>query len=182
MQSTSSQSANFRLILVVAGIVSAIAIFLIYALSGTPSAPATTNISDIAPDFMTTTPTGDPIRLSDFRGKVVLLNFWATWCGPCRIEMPLFQRFYDESNITILAVNNRETAEQVTKFADQIRISFPLAMDESGTIQDQYYVQAYPMTYIIDPNGVIVDIHYGVFTPAQIQAVVDEWGASVPSS
>ncbi|MCU0480413.1 MAG: TlpA family protein disulfide reductase [Anaerolineae bacterium] len=176
MQPISSKPTNLTLILVVAGIVSAIAIFLIYALANPAPAPATTNIGDVAPDFTTTTPTGDPIRLSDFRGQVVFLNFWATWCGPCRIEMPLFQRFYDQTDVTILAVNNRETADQVMTFADQIRITFPLALDESGTIQDQYYVQAYPMTYIIDANGVIVDIHYGVFTPAQMQAAVDEWG------
>jgi len=175
----SQSKINLRLVVVVAGILSAIAIFIIYALVGASSAPATTNIGDVAPDFSTITPTGEPIRLSDFRGKVVLLNFWATWCGPCRIEMPLFERLYaqtDQNNIVILAVNNRETSEQVTKFAEQIRLTFPLAMDESGAIQDQYSVGAYPMTYVIDTNGVIVDIHYGVFTPAQMQAVVDEWG------
>ena len=134
-------------------------------------------VGAVAPDFRTTTPSGEEIRLSDFRGKVVLLNFWATWCGPCRIEMPLFQNLYaryGEEGITIVAVNNRETAQQIVGFTDQLGITFPLALDESGTIQDLYNVSGYPITYIIDADGVIMERHFGVFSPRNINALLDK--------
>lgn len=167
-----------RWVWLVAGVVSAIGIIVLAVIIQPANAPSAPTIGAIAPDFTSITPEGDTIRLSDFRGQVVLLNFWATWCGPCRIEMPIFEQLYaqtDETNITILAVNNRESVEQVVRFRDQLRLSFPLAMDETGTIQDQYQIGGYPMTYIINADGVIVDIHYGVFTPAQIRDLTNRF-------
>jgi cytochrome c-type biogenesis protein len=135
-----------------------------------------TNIGDIAPDFVTTLPDGTVTSLADHQGEIVLLNFWATWCGPCRIEMPEFQEAYDEhreNGFTILAVNNQERAEQVTEFGEELNLTFPLLMDERGDIQAQYGVVNYPSTYLIGPDGVILDRHLGPLTADAISEMIN---------
>jgi len=97
-------------------------------------------IGNFAPDFDTVNVEGEPIALSSLRGKVVLLNFWATWCGPCRIEMPGFERQYrnfSDQGFIVLAVNNAESVEIAAAFRDQLRLTFPIALDQSGDIQRQ---------------------------------------------
>lgn len=136
-------------------------------------------IGDLAPDFASVTPEGQPIALSDFRGSVVLLNFWATWCGPCRIEMPGFQRqymAYGDQGLVILAVNNAEPVDLVTAFRDQLRLTFPIVMDESGEIQRQYGILNYPTSLAIDRDGRIVSRHFGVVPPSQIAQMLAELG------
>ncbi|MEO0565890.1 MAG: cytochrome c biogenesis protein/redoxin, partial [Chloroflexota bacterium] len=116
------------------------------------------SVGQIAPDFTTTTPDGDAISLSDYRGDIVLLNFWATWCGPCRIEMPEFQEAYDthrEDGFTILAVNNQESPEQVIPFVEQLELTFPIAMDQRGDINLDYAIVNYPSTF--DDRAVCTD-------------------------
>lgn len=138
-------------------------------------------IGNMAPDFQTFTDTGEEISLSDLRGQTVLLNFWATWCGPCRIEMPEFQEAFEEHNddgFTILAVNNREGAAQVLDFREELDLTFPMAMDLQGQIQDQFGVQSYPSTYLIDANGIIQQRHFGALTRDQISELIDDAVAS----
>jgi thiol-disulfide isomerase/thioredoxin len=102
---------------------------------------------------------GENQRLSDLRGKVVFLNFWATWCGPCRQEMPsmeaVYQRLKDQG-FMILAVNVGETGAQVAPFMRENKLSFPAALDEKGVIGGYYGVQALPTTYILDKRGLII--------------------------
>lgn len=129
-------------------------------------------IGNIAPDFETVSDTGQPVRLSDYRGQVVLLNFWATWCGPCRVEMPEFQRIHEEGDITILAVNNGESAATVQSFRQELGLSFPLLMDEKADIQLRYNIRSYPSTYIIGRDGTILDVHYGALTAKDIDRLV----------
>ncbi len=135
-----------------------------------------TDIGNLAPEFETTTDRGDTISLSGLRGQVVLLNFWATWCGPCRLEMPEFQKTYEslaDDGFTVVAVNNRETVEEVIGFREEYRLTFPLAMDEQGEIQDIYGVMMYPSTYVIGRDGRIIARHFGALTTAQLQELVD---------
>jgi cytochrome c-type biogenesis protein len=137
------------------------------------------DVGQFAPDFQTVTAEGEPIALSDLRGNVVLLNFWATWCGPCRIEMPGFQRQYvmhGDEGLVILAVNNAEPLDRVTAFRDQLRLTFPIAMDESGDIQRQFGIVNYPSTLLIDRDGRIAARHFGVVSPADVQAMLAEIG------
>jgi cytochrome c-type biogenesis protein len=98
-------------------------------------------------------------RLSGLKGKVVFLNFWATWCGPCRMEMPsmeaVYQRLKDQG-FEILAVNEGEKRDQVAPFMREYTLSFPAALDEKGNIGAAYGVQAIPATYILDRRGLIV--------------------------
>jgi thiol-disulfide isomerase/thioredoxin len=110
-------------------------------------------------DFSTTLVNGDTISLKDLTGKVVFLNFWATWCGPCRMEMPsmeaLYRRFKDQG-FEILAVDVRENQKDVAAFMNELGLSFPAALDPRGDIAAIYGIEAFPTTYLIDRNGGIV--------------------------
>jgi len=115
--------------------------------------------------------------LSDYRGEIVLLNFWATWCGPCRIEMPEFEAIYNErkdDGFNIIAVNSAETRDDVQGFRDELNLSFTLAMDEHADIQNQYNIFSYPSTFILDRDGTILARHFGPLTAEQIHQLVDE--------
>ena len=111
-----------------------------------------------APDFVLFDhATNKPVKLSDYRGKTVVLNFWATWCGPCRAEMPAFKKVYDahRDQMVILAVNYRESPEQIEFFNRDFALTFPLLVDRSGGVQDHYGVQGLPSTFFIDAQGVL---------------------------
>ncbi len=136
-----------------------------------------TNIGNFAPNFETVSDSGEYISLADLRGQVVLLNFWATWCGPCRLEMPEFQAAYEshsDEGFTIVAVNNREGVEDAVGFREEYNLTFPLAMDEQGNIQNLYGVLMYPSTYIISREGIVDARHFGPLTASQIQELLDQ--------
>jgi len=140
-----------------------------------------TTVGSFAPVFETVTDSGLPIRLVDLRGQVVLLNFWATWCGPCRIEMPEFEKAYaayKDEGFTILAVNNLETVTDVQEFRTEMNLTFPLLMDETASIQRLYNIISYPSTYVLDREGYITARHFGPLTAEQIQQLVSDAMAS----
>ncbi|PAV29609.1 alkyl hydroperoxide reductase [Virgibacillus profundi] len=118
-------------------------------------------MGDIAPDFELETLEGEPVRLSDYRGSRVMLNFWATWCPPCRAEIPDMQKLYDNKDVTILAVNMAESQDTVTKFVKEFEMTFPVPMDVESEVMETYQVQAYPTSYMIDSNGRIQFIRLG---------------------
>ncbi len=101
---------------------------------------------------------GTPQKLSSYRGKVVFLNFWATWCGPCRIEMPAMQRLYDklkDEGLEIVAVDLQESRRQVKKFVEKYKLTFPVLLDKSGEVGSIYGARAIPTTYLIDRDGYV---------------------------
>jgi peroxiredoxin len=109
-----------------------------------------------APDFALKGEDGKTYRLADYRGKVVVLNFWATWCPPCRYEMPSMERAYRKvkgEEIAILAVNVGEDEATVFAFTGQYPVSFPLPLDMDGSVVAKYPVIGLPTTFIIDPRG-----------------------------
>jgi thiol-disulfide isomerase/thioredoxin len=111
-----------------------------------------------AVDFSLKDLTGRQTSLSAFGGKVVFLNFWATWCGPCRAEVPSMERLYKElknEGFIIVAINSQEPAEQVSAFIEETGMSFPVLLDSTGKVGGTYAVRAIPTTYIIDPEGAI---------------------------
>lgn len=121
-------------------------------------------IGKTAPDFTLQTLDGEQVKLSDFRGQAVFVNFWATWCPPCRAEMPDMQKLYDDKDIEILAVNmtdSEKSEEGVASFVADMQLSFPVLMDTEGDISDAYNVKAYPTSYMIDAEGKISHIAYG---------------------
>ena len=103
---------------------------------------------------------GTTHSLDSYRGSVVFLNFWATWCAPCRIEMPamqaLHERLADTAGFAMVAVNLQEDAGQVRGFADELRLSFRILLDSSGEIAATYGARTLPMSYIIDKDGSIL--------------------------
>jgi peroxiredoxin len=119
---------------------------------------------ELAPDFTLTTPTGEVVKLSDLRGKPVLLNFWATWCGPCKVEMPLFNHVYEknsERGLVVLGVNVQESATLVAPFQQEFGLKFPVVLDEKGQVATLYRVRALPTSMFIGPDGMLEVAHRG---------------------
>lgn len=117
-----------------------------------------------APDFTLKTLDGQTITLSKLRGQPVVINFWASWCPPCRAEMPAIQQVYERyrgQGFTVLAVDMQESETQVTTFAGQMGLTFPILIDEDGTVAARYRVNALPSTYFVDRQGVIRNITLG---------------------
>ena len=117
-----------------------------------------------APDFTLETPDGQTMTLSKLQGQRVLMNFWATWCPPCRAEMPAIQEVYEQyrdQGFIVLAVDLMEIDAQVTTFVDQLALTFPILMDRDGDVSQRYRVRSIPTTYFVDRSGVIQDIIIG---------------------
>lgn len=114
-----------------------------------------------APDFALADLSGHTHRLSDYRGKIVFLNLWATWCPPCRDEMPSMERLYRRlanTNFAMLAISqDTDPNESVRPFVEQFGLSFPILVDREGNVPPKYGVTGYPETFIIDPNGSVID-------------------------
>ena len=110
-------------------------------------------------DFSGETLSGKQLRLSDFKGKVVMLNFWATWCVPCLLEMPAMDRLNRKlagQPFKMLAVNLGEPVEQIRKFADQYNFSYDLVLDPIGQISTAYGANRLPVSYLIDKKGYVI--------------------------
>ncbi|HSO57378.1 MAG TPA: redoxin domain-containing protein [Paenisporosarcina sp.] len=120
-------------------------------------------IGNVAPDFELTTLEGETARLSDYRGQRVFVNFWATWCPPCRAEMPDMQKLYEQTDVDveILAVNLQESEDVVSEFVNDFGLTFPILMDTNSDVADTYQVRAYPTSYMIDSSGRIQFIAIG---------------------
>ena len=127
-------------------------------------------IGKSAPDFELTKLDGTNVKLSDLKGKKVILNFWATWCGPCQQEMPDMEAFYKEhkENVEILAVNytpsEKVGEEKVSNFAKEKGITFPILLDKNIDVTTAYKVITIPTSYFIDTKGVIQDKFIGPMT------------------
>ena len=124
---------------------------------------------EMAPEFTASLLDGSTFTLSEQEGKVVLLNFWATWCGPCVGEMPAFEKLYTEygDKISILAVNCMEDAQTVDRFISDNGYTFPIAYDEKGDILTKYPSDGIPYTLVIDGNGMIKNIYLGALDAEQ---------------
>lgn len=106
--------------------------------------------------FRLTTPDGKAIRLAQLRGQVVFLNFWATWCAPCRVEMPSMEQLYRElkgEGLVMLAVDVQESPKQVARFMEDFQLSFPALLDTDGKVAARYRVHGIPTTVLIDRKG-----------------------------
>jgi peroxiredoxin len=127
-------------------------------------------VGSTAPDFILDNFLGEDIQLSDFRGSPVLINFWATWCQPCRIEMPYLQERHEyyPSELVVLAINFDESANVVQSFAEELNLTFNILLDPAGRVQDLFQIKGYPTTYFIDSEGFIRVIHIGLLTESQL--------------
>ncbi|NJM05963.1 TlpA family protein disulfide reductase [Candidatus Gracilibacteria bacterium] len=129
---------------------------------------------ELAPDFSYTMADGSAIKLSDLRGRPVIVNFWATWCLPCREEMPALDRaLRDHPELVVLAINRNETVEAINRFSGEVVLSFPLIANIRGDIGDRYGVNTLPQTYFINQDGIVHDHHIGTLDAAQIVEKVE---------
>lgn len=130
---------------------------------------------DPAIDFTLKDLEGNDISLSDFEGKIVLLNFWATWCKFCDIEMPDLERLYTENEgIVVLGVNVGEDIDLVKEYVDEKNLSFPIVLDETTEIASDYLVSGLPTTYFIDENGMIYGVFPGMMTYDMMTGFVED--------
>ncbi len=141
----------------------ALAALLLVLPLAAPAAPATAP----APDFSLPARAGGDVSLASLRGQVVLVNFWATWCGPCRKEMPLLEQIYQRYRglgFTLLAVNVEEDSAGADRWLKDTPVTFPVLFDRDNHVSKLYQVTAMPSTVIIDRKGQVRFIHYG-YTP-----------------
>jgi len=132
-------------------------------------------VGDMVPDFELATLDGDIIKLSEFLGQRVMLNFWATWCPPCRAEMPDMQKFHESKDIVILAVNlvgTESSKENVANFIEEFKITFPILLDTDMEVSNLYRIQPIPTSYMIDSSG---RIQYKAFGALNYELMVQEF-------
>ena len=129
-----------------------------------------------APDFVLKSATGENLRLSEYRGDVVMINFWATWCGPCRQEMPLLDELYDRYQrvgFNLLGVNIDDDSRRAMAMVNELGISFPVLFDEDKKVSKLYEVEAMPLTLLLDREGTVRHIHHG-YKPGYEQKYLNE--------
>ena len=168
--------------------VSAIFVAALLALPGCSPSPRTVRAATVkpdkerkqAPDFTLKDANGHTVRLSDYRGKVVLLDFWATWCGPCKIEIPWFQEFerqYKDKGFAVIGVAMDEEGWNVVKpFAQHMSINYRVVVGDD-TIGDLYAnggIDALPTTFLIDRGGRIASIHVGLSSKSDFEDDIQE--------
>ncbi|PJF22031.1 MAG: hypothetical protein CUN56_08050 [Phototrophicales bacterium] len=128
-------------------------------------------IGRLAPPFEANTLTGERLSLWALRGQTVILNFWATWCTPCRVEMPDLQQIHG-GDVRVIAVNLGESPAQIQPWVDDLNLTFDIVLDVDSQIATRYWFRAPPSTYVIDPQGVIRAIFYGPVTINQLQDAI----------
>ena len=133
---------------------------------------------ELAPDFYFETPQGEASSLSQLQGTPVVVNFWATWCGPCVHEMPFLQQLYEdwpEDELVLLTINIQESSSQVTQFMQGEGLSFPVLLDSNARVTESYNVTGIPTTFFIGSYGVIQNIKIGAFqSQAEIENILSQ--------
>lgn len=125
---------------------------------------ASAELDKSAPDFTLKSLSGENVRLKELTGQVVLVNFWASWCGPCRKEMPLLDELhskYNDLGFTVLGINVEQQNQKAKDFITELNVSFPVLLDDENTVSKLFDVEAMPTTVIIDRNSTLRYLHYG---------------------
>lgn len=139
--------------------------FLLFSVPDVSSMETGPAVGKLAPSFELKDMKGDQVKFDKFKGKVILLNFWATWCGPCRKEMPAMHTLYSaykDRGFVVLAISIDPSVKPVRKFIKKKKLTFPVLMDSDKEIYfDHYAVFTLPMSFLIDRNGVIVEKYFG---------------------
>ena len=138
---------------------------------------AAARLGSPAPDFTLQSADGSTVRLADLKGKPVFINFWATWCGPCREEMPAMQELYEQyrdQGLVILAVDMEEDVRLVRRWIDQGGYTFTFVLDSDGEQVKRYNVNASPTSYFVGRDGVIRDLKLGALSRDEMRAKVEK--------
>jgi peroxiredoxin len=121
-------------------------------------------LKEEAPDFTLKSLDGANLRLEEYRGQVVLINFWASWCGPCRQEMPLLDRLhhrYEDTGFAVLGINVEGQVAPAQEIVDSTSVTFPIVIDDGQKVSEMYNLEAMPSTFVVDRDGVVRYIHRG---------------------
>ncbi|MBZ0285073.1 MAG: TlpA family protein disulfide reductase [Anaerolineae bacterium] len=129
--------------------------------------PVAPEINAVAPPFELLALNNTRVNLLNLRGQPTVINFWATWCEPCRVEMPELQRIYEhyaERGLSLLAINLGETSAPIQQWVDQFGLTFDILLDPNQEIAALYQLRGQPTTFIVSPTGVVTHIFYGPVT------------------
>jgi cytochrome c biogenesis protein CcmG/thiol:disulfide interchange protein DsbE len=143
--------------------------------NNTPADAVSQSQGQAAPDFTLTSLNGEPISLSDYAGQVILVNLWATWCPPCKAEMPGINALYEDykaDGFVVLAVNSQEDAVIVQQFIAEQGFTFPVVLDSRGEVMNQYQVRGLPTTFIIGRDGQIQHTQSGAISYEQLEKII----------
>ncbi len=149
---------------------------LIFSVIAATSLASSDLMGQAAPDFALKSSTGDNLRLSEFRGDVVMINFWATWCGPCRQEMPLLDELYqryERVGFSLLGVNIDDDSRKAMNMISELGVNFPVLFDNTKEVSKLYQVDAMPVTVIVDRDGNVRHVHQG-YKPGYEDKYLDE--------
>lgn len=138
------------------------ALFTVFAATGIAASGSLAGQE--APDFVLKSSDGNNLRLSEYRGDVVMINFWATWCGPCRQEMPLLDELYtryQRVGFSLLGVNIDDDSRRAMQMIEDLGVNFPVLFDDSKKVSKLYQVDAMPVTVIVDREGTVRHVHHG---------------------
>jgi peroxiredoxin len=140
--------------------------------------PIAPELYAIAPPFEQPTLSGSPVNLLDLRGQTVIINFWATWCAPCKVEMQELQLLYNDyrgQGLRIVAVNLGESTQLINDWVQRQELTFDIVLDEQQRVAALYQLRGTPSTYIVAPSGIISEIHYGPTSSAVLQASLNPY-------
>ena len=157
---------KISIFLIAALLVSGLSFFYLQNTATKVAAEVGTEIGMEAPGFSLVNMNNQEVSLSDYQGKKVFLNFWASWCPPCREEMPDMQKLHQEygNEIAVLAVNIGESKSTVANFMMQNKLNLPVLLDLNKSIAQNYLVRAIPTTYILDKDGIIIEKTFGALS------------------
>lgn len=167
--------------LIVAAVAAVLALGWIFAARNSPipaaaSLPEAPFAGNRAPAFALVDSAGNTVQLSDWHGRPVVLNFWASWCGPCRVETPFFQAMSEQYGdaVAIVGINQGESQAVVERFAAEYGLTYPLLLDEDQRINRLYSVFGLPTTLFIDAEGVVQEVYPGAISQASLEERIEK--------